>query len=422
MDANSMLGLVSRYQDNRDFIANEETAKVALVIPFIRLLGYDPSNPREVRLEYSAEFTQADGKRFPDRMDFAIFDKAGTKPLMVIETKPLGTDLASKANQLARYIAQMPDLRFGIITDGCHYLFFGDLDRQNQMDREPFFRFALDEPKTDWSKVAKFLTKFSRGAFNAETLVTDAENARYRQAMSERLAEALRSPKDDDGFVRWLSEGIYKGHRTKNAMERLGEIAKECVEPAVMQIIGDDFLNSLRKRIHTAKESTEESAVAEPIEESPKLERPSKREEPQADEATARRGSSVVTTEEELAFYELVRNICERSGADPEKVLYRDTVNYFNVSYERPTKWFLRFFGDSRRKSVVTLVPPEEAADLAHGFEVEAAPATFGVSRIYIEDIAQVWGLTGVVARSLAILRSGRQADAPAADDVAETG
>lgn len=70
---------------------------------------------------------------------------------MVIETKPLGTDLASKSNQLARYIAQMPDLRFGIITDGCHYLFFGDLDQQNQMDREPFFRFTLDDPKSDWA-------------------------------------------------------------------------------------------------------------------------------------------------------------------------------------------------------------------------------------------------------------------------------
>lgn len=129
-----------------------------------------------------------------------------------------------------------------------------------------------------------------------------------------------------------------------------------------------------------------------------------------------------MTTEEEIAFYELVRNICERKGADPEKVLYRDTVNYFNVSYERPTKWFLRFFGDSRRKSVVTLVPPDEALGLAPSFEVEPAPAAFGVSRIYIDDIAQVWGLTGVVARSLEILRSGKLVEAPDGTEVAETG
>lgn len=93
---------------------------MALVVPFIQLLGYDPNLPREVRPEFTADFVQGDGKKFPDRMDYAIFDKTGFKPLMVIETKPLGTDLASKANQLARYVSQLADLHFGIITDGCH--------------------------------------------------------------------------------------------------------------------------------------------------------------------------------------------------------------------------------------------------------------------------------------------------------------
>ncbi|MBU0756085.1 MAG: type I restriction enzyme HsdR N-terminal domain-containing protein, partial [Planctomycetes bacterium] len=181
MDANQLLDLVKRYRENKGFITNEETAKMALVVPFLRHMGYDPNQPREVRLEYTAEFTQGDGKRLPDRMDFAIFDKNGSKPLMVIETKPLGTDLKSKTQQLARYIAQMPNLQFGIITDGCHYHFFGDLENPNQMDQDPFFSFALDDPKTDWEKVAKFLSKFSRDSFNAETLVTDAENSRYRQ-------------------------------------------------------------------------------------------------------------------------------------------------------------------------------------------------------------------------------------------------
>ena len=159
MDAEKLQDLVERYHENQDFITNEEQAKMALVVPFIRCLGYDPNNPREVRLEYRAEFTQADGKRLPDRMDFAIFDSAGKKPLMVVETKPLGTDLQAKSQQLARYLAQMADLHFGIITDGCHYLFFGDLEAPNQMDREPFFSFSLDDTSTDWAKVAKFLLK-----------------------------------------------------------------------------------------------------------------------------------------------------------------------------------------------------------------------------------------------------------------------
>lgn len=414
MDANSLLGLVGRFKENRDYITNEETAKVALVIPFIRLLGYDPSVPREVRLEYSAEFTQGDGKRLPDRMDFAIFDRGGTKPLMVIETKPLGTDLISKAQQLARYIAQMPELHFGIITDGCHYHFFGDLENQNQMDKDPFFSFSLDDPKTDWAKVAKFLSKFSRDAFNAETLVTDAENSRYRQAMIDKLAVALKRPVDDESFVRWLTDGIYKGNRTKSVLDRLSEISKEAIEPALMQVIGDDFLSSLKARITRAKDGDEEVLDPQNVTtEVPGSLTPNEDGQPMG----GRPG--VVTTEEELAFYEHVRSICERAGGDPDKVLYRDTINYFNVSYERPTRWFVRFFGDAKRKSIVTLVPVEEAAALAPGFETEAAPTAFGVSRVFIDDIAQLWGLTAVIGKSLQLLQEGRQAAPPASEPTA---
>ena len=267
MDTNQLLELIKRYHDNRDFITNEETAKMALVVPFIRLLGYDTNLPREVRLEYTAEFTQGDGKRLADRMDFAIFDKAGVKPLLVIETKPLGTDLAAKSNQLARYIAQVADLHFGIITDGCVYLFYGDLENPNQMDREPFFRFALDDPNADWGKVATFLSKFSREAFNAETLVTDAENSRYRQAMVERLARVLKAPAADEGFMRWLTDDIYKGKRTTAVMTRFAELAREAVEPALFRVIGEDFLARLKERIQQSGArkpgaATEEAAAA----------------------------------------------------------------------------------------------------------------------------------------------------------------
>ena len=143
MDANQLMELVQRFKDNRSFITNEETAKMALVMPFIRLLGYDPNNPKEIRPEFCAEFVQGDGKKYADRMDFAIFDMNGSKPLMVIETKPLGTDLLAKSQQLARYISQLPDLHFGIITDGCDYLFFDDLENPNQMDKKSFFSFSL---------------------------------------------------------------------------------------------------------------------------------------------------------------------------------------------------------------------------------------------------------------------------------------
>lgn len=115
----------------------------------------------------------------------------------------------------------------------------------------------------------------------------------------------------------------------------------------------------------------------------------------------------IETTQEELEFYERIREICGDQGIDPEDVLYKDTVNYFNVSYRQPTKWFLRFFTAGKRKSVVTLVPVEEAKQFAQGFDVDQSPGVFGISRVFIENVSQVPKLGSLVLQSLKVAQSG---------------
>ena len=117
----------------------------------------------------------------------------------------------------------------------------------------------------------------------------------------------------------------------------------------------------------------------------------------------------IVTTEEELALFEQVKAMCVAGGACAADVIWKDTTNYFNVSYRRPTHWFLRFFGDSRKRAIVTLVPLEEARSLASGFQVEVAPAAFGVSRVYLDSVEQVKQLGGLVLRSLALADSSQE-------------
>jgi predicted type IV restriction endonuclease len=111
----------------------------------------------------------------------------------------------------------------------------------------------------------------------------------------------------------------------------------------------------------------------------------------QSGESGPRKG--VETTEEELEFFGVIQEICGKHGVPVEEILCRDTVNYFNVSHRRPTKWFIRFFGDTRRKCITTLVPVDDAIPLAQGFELEEAPATFGASRVHIESVPQMWAL-----------------------------
>lgn len=406
MDANQLRGLAQQYHENKGFIANEETTKMALVIPFIRLLGYDPGQPKEVRPEFCADFTQGDGKKFPDRMDYAIFDSAGQRALMVFETKPLGTDITPKSQQLARYIAQMPDLHFGIITDGCSYQFFGDLEKPNVMDKEPFYAFALNDLKTDWEKVAKFLTKFSRESFNAQTLITEAENARYRQAMIDKLATALKSPSEDDAFMQWLTADLYKGKRTVAVMARLGEVARDSIEPTLLRVMSNEFIEKLRQGLQRTLDGEKEkptdlvppkiSAAGGTV--------PGKAGERGASGASVEPAAEI--TSEKLGFFRIVRDFCVEAGAPEATILFNDRMYYFNVSYGKPASWFVRFFADSKRKRITTLVPLEEAANLAKGFEIEQPPEAFGVSRVYFSELSQLKDLKFLIVRSLGILQS----------------
>jgi len=404
MDVGNIQDLVKRYFENKDFITNEESTKMALIVPFIRYLGYDPNSPKEVRLEYSAEFTQGDGKKSPDRIDFAIFDKTGAKALMIIEAKPLGTDLQSRSPQLARYIAQMPYLRFGIMTDGCRFLFYGDLESPNQMDSKPFFSFSLDDPKGDWEAIGKELAKFSRDAFNADTLITEAENARYRQAMIERLSKALKEPADHPKFLSWLvGGGVYKGTKTKGVLKRLGKVAKEAIYPALGRVMSEEFIEKIKEGMVRSWDGTSDEPKTE-SDETASVEA-SDADIPPEDEPQ----TGIVTTAEEIKFLETVKAICAKAGVAPDDLLSKDTTNYFNVSYLKPTRWFVRLFGDKRRQCITTLVPLEKAKALCEGYEVDTPPPGFGVSRIYIESVAQTWALQSVIMRSLEILKSPKQ-------------
>ena len=412
MDASQLKGLVQIYEENKKFISNEEGTKMALVIPFIRFLGYDPGVPKEVRPEFCANFTQGDGKKFADRMDYAIFDSTGEKPLIVFETKPLGTDVAQKSPQLARYIAQMPDLHFGIITDGCNYQFYGDLEKPNLMDKEPFFTFALNDPKTDWEKVAKFLTKFSRESFNADTLVKEAENSRYRQEMINKLVKALKSPGQDPDFMQWLTSDIYKGKRTESVRTRLGEVAREAIEPTLLRVMSNEFIEKLREGLQrTLDNDKDKSGNKSLIQGGITVKVAVKSKVEKAGDLSAE------VIEEKLEFYRIVRAICVEAGAAEESILSKDNNYYFNVSHNKPTFWFVRFFLDTKRKNITTLVPVEEATTLAKGFEIEQSPQAFGVSRIYINDVAQTRDLKLLLVRSLEILQAQKdESDLAGAD------
>jgi len=106
-----------------------------------------------------------------------------------------------------------------------------------------------------------------------------------------------------------------------------------------------------------------------------------------------------------VAFAEAVQEMCESTGVSRDDIQHRDTTHYLNVSYKRPRRWFVRFFGDKRRKAITTLVPTREAQALASGFDVEDSPNVFGVSRVYLDEPDSLDRLRPLILRSLEICR-----------------
>ena len=83
-----------------EHIDSEETSKIALITPFLRLMGYDTTNPAEVKAEYTADV----GTKQGEKVDFAILQDG--EPLVFIECKSASNELTTdNISQLYRYFS-----------------------------------------------------------------------------------------------------------------------------------------------------------------------------------------------------------------------------------------------------------------------------------------------------------------------------
>lgn len=88
----------NRIERLKDNIQTEEATKTSIILPFFQLLGYDVFNP----LEFVPEFTADVGIKKGEKVDYAIM--FNNEPLILIEAKPINTELTAKhMNQLIRY-------------------------------------------------------------------------------------------------------------------------------------------------------------------------------------------------------------------------------------------------------------------------------------------------------------------------------
>lgn len=302
-------------------LQTEEATKNALIMPFIQALGYDVFNPIEV----IPEFTTDHGVKKGEKVDYAI--TKDNEIIMLFECKKFGAELSpGHASQLYRYFS-VSEARFGVLTSGNIYMFFTDLDKPNQMDAKPFF--TLDIQNFEKHEIDE-LKKFTKPSFNLDEILTTASDLKYTNEVKKILNAELESPSDE--FIKFFTSKIYSGRLTQSVLEQFRFIVKS----AHKQFITDKINERL------------ETALAHP--ESPSNETPDQHRS--SNEQVSERDNGIVTTDEEIEAYNIVKAIL-RTCAGASRIVMRDTKSYCGVLLDdNNRKPLCRFHFNGKQKYI----------------------------------------------------------------------
>lgn len=330
--------LASRIPAQLDHCQTEEATKNALIMPFINALGYDVFDPTEVVPEFTADI----GTKKGEKVDYAI-TKDG-KPIILFECKWSGADLNKEhASQLHRYFTAVPEVRFGVLTNGVAYRFYSDLDAPNRMDDKPFFEFNMLDVR---ERTVAELKKFTKSAFDLDEILTTANELKYTAAIRKIIAQEFESP--SEGFMRFFASQVYSGRMTQPVREQFTEITEKALRR---------FLNDrINERLQSAIQDLDQRTVA--------ASSPAEQHEPEsedAEETVPGKRREIVTTEDEIEGFFAVKSIL-RDVIDIKRVHMRDTKSYCGILLDdnnrKPicrlhfnrTQWYLGIIDESKQE------------------------------------------------------------------------
>lgn len=307
----------SQYKDN---LLTEEATKTALILPFISALEYDIFNPLEVVPEMDCALVN----KKSDKIDYAIM--SDNKPIMLIECKQANAKLELHTTQLQKYFAAS-NARFGLLTNGVDYHFYTDLEKVNIMDDKPFLAVnILDLSENEIEQ----LKKFHKSYYNEGDILSSAQDLKYSTEIRSILSNEITSPSPE--FVKFFTRQVYNGKATEKTIEFFTPIVKRCFNDIINDIIQDrlNLASSPQKPIDTPVDTPQEI-------------------EPNNEEAAPSDG--IVTTQEEIDSYNIVRSIL-RQKIHASKIEYKDCKTYFSVFVKNRRHWICRFYYGTYRKTL----------------------------------------------------------------------
>lgn len=307
--------LSDRHLKIKNQLLTEEATKNSIIMPFIKLLGYDPFDPDQVTPEFTADY----GTKKAEKVDYALIFQG--KPIILIECKKVGENLdISHESQLYRYFS-VTKTRFGILTNGTIWQFFSDIDEPNIMDKTPFLEFDLSNIS---EHLVEELKKFHKSYFNLEASVEAASELKYTSRLKQILLNELKSPSVD--FVKFFSKQIYDKVLTEVRLKSFTEIVKKSLTHFVGELINE--------RLKAAAILADSQIIIESI---------NPLAQTQSSASANEEKNKIVTTEEEKESFWIIRSIL-RVKIDPKRIFYRDAQTYFSILLD-----------DNNRKSICRL-------------------------------------------------------------------
>jgi predicted type IV restriction endonuclease len=304
----------------KDQIQTEEATKNAFIMPFIQSLGYDVFNPIEVVPEFVADI----GLKKGEKIDYAIFRDGS--PTILIECKHWAQNLNIHDGQLLRYF-HVSKAKFGLLTNGINYRFYSDLVAPNKMDEKPFLEFNITEIKDNQIEELK---KFHKSIFDADSIVNTASELKYMNELKQLIQEELINPTTD--FVKHFAKQVYPTNISAKVLEQFTNLTKKSIQQHISDLITERLKTALTKEDEATKK--QEAAEAELTKEDP---------------------NKVVTTEEEIEGYMIVKTIL-RQKISATRITYRDAQSYFAILLDdNNRKTICRLYLNGGKKYIAVL-------------------------------------------------------------------
>lgn len=332
-----------RVDSLKDNLPTEEATKTSLIMPFFSLLGYDVFNPEEFMPEYTADV----GIKKGEKVDYAILNNG--EPVILIEAKWVKEELQKHDSQLFRYFGTSK-AKFAILTNGIMYKFYTDLEEPNKMDEKPFLEInILDVKETQINE----LKKFKKSAFDVEQIMNTASQLKYSNEFKNIFTKDLQNPSDD--LVRYFLTGAYSGQKTSNVIEKFKPLVKTALNQFITEMMNDKIKTALGNDtdINAAKDSSSaENNESETLEaKTPKI----------------------LTTEEELEAYFLIKNIL-KDIVPMQDIYYKDNERYMAILYKnKTTKWICRLYFNGNKKyiTIPSDTKREERIDISNVYDID---------------------------------------------------